>query len=451
MSNGNMQKNPKTTLFVDVTQLVHWQGFVAGIPRVMYELSRRFTSDDSATVRYVSWVKEVNAYCEIDFFDTMRRRNSEGGITYVRTNETKGATVQSLDHMRKSPKRLMKGAAKRIVRKLGFESSPMFERLKSDMARRDAESFKKISFSTNDSVFIPWGEWWDQNFLTMLEQAVASKNVKIIPVIHDVLPFTQTPQFSGHSTDSLMEYCRRIVPISSLVLCVSKSTRDDLQGWFTRQHIKAPRMEVFRLGEDFEFALAKEPNDDNFITARVADDDYLLCVGTFEAKKNHTLLYYVYKLARARNIELPKLVIVGRKGWKTEHLYDFMTEDPEVKDKFVFLHNASDENLSWLYDHALGTVFPSFAEGWGIPIAESVARGVPCACSNTTSMTEIAEEYVKHFSPASTDECLAAILEIIKPDIQKKMRSKNSKYEQTTWDDTFKQVWNYMKEDVHGK
>lgn len=54
-------------LYIDTTQLVHWEGFVAGIPRVMYELSRRFTDTDLSSVVYVSWVKEVGAYCEIDF------------------------------------------------------------------------------------------------------------------------------------------------------------------------------------------------------------------------------------------------------------------------------------------------------------------------------------------------------------------------------------------------
>ena len=448
--------NQKNNTYIDVTQLIHWQGFVAGIPRVMYELSRRFSNDESTNVVYVSWVKEVGYYCEVDFFDTMKRRNGQGGISYVYAAQNPSTQSEDTDNARRlgllhHVQRAGKGLAKRVLRRIGLLEAPLVKNMQADMALREAKNYKQATFSTGDVVFISWGEWWDENFLKMLEVGVSEHQIRIVPIIHDVLPFTQTPQFSGHSTDSLMEYCRRIVPISALTLCVSQSTKRDLEGWFEKQSIKAPRMEVFRLGEDFEFAAAKEPTDEAFVDADIKGDDYILCVGTFEAKKNHTLLYYVYKLAKVRGISLPKLVIVGRKGWKTEYLHDFMTEDPEVKDQFVFLHNASDENLSWLYDHALGTVFPSFAEGWGIPIAESVARGVPCVCSNTTSMTEIAEDYVKHFSPASTDECLAAITEIIKPETQKEMREKNKQYQQTTWDDTFNQVWDYMKENVYGE
>jgi glycosyltransferase involved in cell wall biosynthesis len=171
-----------------------------------------------------------------------------------------------------------------------------------------------------------------------------------------------------------------------------------------------------------------------------------LCVGTVEAKKNHALLYYTYKLAQIRGIDLPKIVIVGRKGWNTENIVDIMSRDPEVKDKFVITESIDDEELSWLFDNCMCTILPSFHEGWGIPIAESVARGIPCICSNTSSMVEIAEEYVTHFSPASSDECLAAIQDILEPGVLEKRKRDIKKYRPTSWDDTYRQVDTYIKE-----
>jgi hypothetical protein len=132
-------------------------------------------------------------------------------------------------------------------------------------------------------------------------------------------------------------------------------------------------------------------------------------VGTIEPRKNHTVLYYAYKLAKTRSIMLPRVVIVGRRGWGSDDIVRILTEDPDVKDDFVLLLNTSDDELSWLYGHCLFTIFPSFYEGWGIPIGESVARGVPCLCSDSSSMVEIAEGHVAHFAPTSTDECLAGL------------------------------------------
>ncbi len=433
-------------VYVDVTQLVHWQGHLTGIPRVMYELSIRFKPRGAQEVVYVSWVKEVAAFCEIDFSATVKKLGK--GIVYIKDGSTENGNKKKTVQLNEVYKPL-KHFVKRVITNVGLDDLAIVKRTQNNLALVEAQSYKKVLFQKGDAIFISWGEWWDENFLQTLEDGVQDSELKIIPIIHDVLPFTLTPQFSGHSSESLMNYCRRIVPISALVLSVSRATQEDLHKWLVKNSIKPPKMEVFRLGEDFEFAKSEMPIDKTFVEAGLEKKDYLLTVGTIEARKNHTLLYYVYKLARSRGIDLPVSVIVGRRGWKTEQIYDFMTQDPEVKDKFVFLHDASDENLSWLYRHAKLSVLPSFAEGWGIPIAESVAQGTPCICSDKTSMIEVAEGYVRHFDPASTDECLALIQEMLTPENQKKWRAKCAEYKQTTWDESYAQVRSKMQEIVH--
>lgn len=431
-------------LYVDVTQLVHWQGRLTGIPRVMYELSIRFKSSSRQEVVYVSWVKEVGAFCEIDFIETAKKLGQ--GIIYIKQE------ANSSGHQKvgiKEVYRPLKQLAKKVIIKAGLSDLAIVKKTQENLAVAETRTYKKVAFEPGDAVFISWGEWWDEAFLQVLEDGVRDSKLKIIPVIHDVLPFTLAPQFSGHSTESLMNYCRRIVPISTLVLSVSRATQEDLRGWLKKNNIEPPRMEVFRLGEDFEFAKSEMPTDKAFVRSELKKKDFLLTVGTIEARKNHALLYYVYKLARSRGVELPVSVIVGRRGWKTEQIYDFMTGDPEVKDKFVFLHDASDENLTWLYEHAKLSVQPSFCEGWGIPIAESVAHGTPCISSDKTSMIEVAEGYVRHFDPASSDECLALIQEMLTPESQEKWRTKCAEYKQTTWDDSYAQVRTKMQEIAH--
>ena len=98
-----------------------------------------------------------------------------------------------------------------------------------------------------------------------------------------------------------------------------------------------------------------------------------------------------------------------RRGWLSEDIYEVMTHDPQTRATFVFLHDATDEELAWLYRHCEFTVYPSFYEGWGLPIGESLAYGVPCLASRTSSMPEVAGELIPYFSPSSADECLKAI------------------------------------------
>lgn len=425
---------------MDVTQLVHWSGKITGIPRVMDELAKRFHKVESGTVIFVSWVKDQREFYAIDYDQTIRRRQ---GMVYMQPAAEK--SMPSLA-ARVQPTRpdatAFRKVAKRGLTAISRVSPHLAQKLASRARQTSMNSYRPIEFNKDDVLLIPWGEWWDTNFTERVVR-VHHEGAKLVQIIHDVGP-TLWPNFFEQLKISPTTYNAKIIPIADLVLAVSQNTKKELIGWLKQNKLRVPRIEVFRVGDDLQISQPTKPTDTQFINAGLKGNDFLLCVGTLEAKKNHMLLYYVYKLAKARSIELPELVIVGRRGYHTEATIDIMTADPEVRDKFVFLFNASDEELSWLYDHCIFTVLPSFHEGWGIPIAESLARGVPCLCSNTSSMVEIAEGIVGHFSPASSDECLAAIQAWLNPQSLESARKRTKQYKQFSWDQSFRQVTKHI-------
>ncbi len=425
---------------VDLTQLAHWPGKLTGIPRVMYEIAVRFDQERDPDVIFAVWVKEIQAMCEIDFARTMQQRGN--GIAYLHRSETRSLngpapTNTPAEAPVKRPitiKRVLKYG----IRQTGRVSTRLANKLEQRGKLITLNSYKRVEFVAGDLLYIPWGEWWDPNFIARLTDW-HGQGVKLAPLIHDLGPIVQ-PQFSGHSTDSLTDYVRAIVPLAAVTLVVSRNTKADLTTWLKSQKLSVPRIEVFRLGEDFEFSKPAKPTDQAFTASGLKGGDYIMCVGTVELKKNHVLMYYVYKLAKQRGIKLPKLLAVGRPGWHTETNIELISKDPDTAGSIIFLHDISDAQLSWLYDHCMFTVLPSFYEGWGIPIAESVARGVPCACSNTSSMVEIAEGIVDHFSPYSTEECLAAIQKLLEPKHYKVALARTKTYKQTSWDESYRQT-----------
>ena len=91
--------------------------------------------------------------------------------------------------------------------------------------------------------------------------------------------------------------------------------------------------------------------------------------------------------------------MVGRRGWRVDDLLDEMSKNPDVRDFIHHFENISDEELEWLYGNCLFTVFPSFYEGFGLPVLESLAHGKCCISSNTSSLPEAGQGLTQLLDP----------------------------------------------------
>jgi glycosyltransferase involved in cell wall biosynthesis len=416
--------NP-TRLFVDVTGLTRWRGKLTGIQRVIDELSMRFHEDGSAI--FVVWDGARRSFRRIDY----------AAISADASTHSVG--LMGIARRAKARSRLLARTvtlSKRIARtvfgwNLGTAGT--------ELVRPD----------TGDVVLLCANLKSDQIFIDHVIELQAD-GVLVAQIAYDLLPILY-PQYCGHSTERLTSYVQNVYPICDTILAISEHTKRDIASWLSLCGLPVPRIDVFRLGDDFTLEAAlQQPTDESFRNAYNRDTRYLVCVGTFEVRKNHALLYYTYKLAHEKNIELPPIVIVGRRAWLSDDLYEVMTHDPQTKAKFIFLHDATDEELAWLYQHCQFSVYPSFYEGWGLPIGESLAYGVPCLASKTSSMPEVGGDLVTYFSPASTDECLRAITTMLQPGCIDEAKRRLNQYEPARWDDTFQSVRSRLRELQHG-
>lgn len=382
-------------LYIDITELVGWQGKLTGVPRVMDEISKRFVNQQ---VVFVEW--KPQGYKQ---------------TIYPISHDQQAARVsRALNLVKKAHSK------SRVIRKLS----------NSVQSIGPATKEKYIQLHKGDRLFV-LADWHggDPSLLKYLIDA-HNAGVKLAQMVYDLLPVV-TPQYSGHSTETVKTYSTMIYPLCDLVFSISENTKKDISTWLEDNKLRVPPIKVIRLGDDFSKAEARKP------TEHILPSEYVLCLGTIEARKNHTLLYYAYKLGAERGVNLPPIAIVGRVGWLAADIYEIMRQDPEVKSKFIFMHNIGDEELSWLFEHCLFTVYPSFYEGWGLPIAESIAHGKPVIASNTSSMKEIAGELISYFNPASPEECLERIIELMDSNERAAASTRIKQYQPTSWDDTF--------------
>jgi len=424
----------------DITQLVHWPGNLTGIPRVMDEIALRFLEHSSENTVFVSWVKEVGEMCEVDFKSTRPHRGD--GIDYIQNSSPSSAIPTSTSSLKK-----LKPTAKKVLKyavlKTNLQDSRIYKRVKGTVHHVQALNYKVYTPKAGDKMFIPWGEWWDANWLNKIV-SFSKGEVDIFPVCHDILPMV-VPQFSGNSS-SLTDFVRTVFPVSKTILVPSKSTKNDLIKWMRQQKSVTPPIEVVAWGEDFD-VLDTEKFSDSEIQKKysIKKDSFIVTVSTIEPRKNHTLLYYTYKLALSRGITPPKLLIIGRVGHDTSQIIKFIKEDPEIREFITICDYVNDAELNWLYSNCLFTISASFYEGLGMSILESIMRGKPGVCSNTSSLGELSDKYVLHFNPASTDECLEAIMKMSDPVIRDKYIQNIKRYSPKSWDDTYKTVVKIME------
>lgn len=179
------------------------------------------------------------------------------------------------------------------------------------------------------------------------------------------------------------------------------------------------------------------------VAAPLLDAPYFVMLGTIEPRKNHWLLLQLWRqLIERLGDAAPRLVIIGQRGWECENVVDLL-ERCETLKGFVFEQPAcSDSELaSWLR-HSRALLFPSFAEGYGMPLAEALAMEVPVIASDLPVFREIAGEVPEYVDPLDGQRWKQLVVEYAQP--QSSMRQRQSERmagcEMPTWGAHFQQV-----------
>jgi len=141
------------------------------------------------------------------------------------------------------------------------------------------------------------------------------------------------------------------------------------------------------------------------------DFPYILYVGRIQARKNLRRLVEAYASVRKQGVSA-KLVLVGKKDWKSEQLLAKIKE-LGLESAVVFPGFVSFEDLPFFYNAAEVFVFPSFFEGFGLPVVESMASGVPTITSLGSSLEEVAGDGAMLIDPQDTTAIAAAIRQVL--------------------------------------
>lgn len=240
------------------------------------------------------------------------------------------------------------------------------------------------------------GENWSRYDFQMLRRLRMDHNVRIAAVLQDMIPVVH-PQFFDDASFLVRfrAYIDFLARDADLVFAISDATRND----FLRAAPDADpeRVERIELGADIA------TSDEQRRPANLPDlqgRPFVLSVSTIQARKNFDLLYRLWqRFSHEGRTDPPHLVIAGRPGFGSTDLLHLMRNDPAIAGTVTLLHGTSDAELAWLYANCLFTLYPSWYEGWGLPLSESLAQGKTFIASNTSSLPEAGQGLGTHLDP----------------------------------------------------
>jgi len=253
-----------------------------------------------------------------------------------------------------------------------------------------------VPFGAGD-VYLSMGLDWDQKDLVYLYDQKRSHGFSVVLFCYDVIPVKFPHLCVGDVAAKFALYFANLAWCADKVLCISECSRNDLKALLAELGAPLPDMSVIKLGCQLPVIATDAIASD---VAALLGQRFVLFVSTIERRKNHETLYRAYtRLVDAGETNLPLLVFVGMPGWGVNDLMADLRFDPRTKDLIKLLHHVNDADLARLYQHALMTVFPSLYEGWGLPVAESLAAGKCCLASSVASIPEVGGDLIDYVDP----------------------------------------------------
>src|SRR5581483_7827702 len=146
----------------------------------------------------------------------------------------------------------------------------------------------------------------------------------------------------------------------------------------------------------------------NFCREYGLDDGYLLYLGTLEPRKNIPALLDAYRELREVYSRKEKLVLVGGKGWLYDEIFAQAQKLGLASEVLFPGYVSNEEQLLW-YAGAAAFAYPSLYEGFGLPVAESLACGVPVVTSNVSSLPEAGSDLALTVDPLDSHALAAAL------------------------------------------
>lgn len=296
--------------------------------------------------------------------------------------------------------------------------------------------------------FIVLGAFWGVAGNTALMANLRCQGASVGLYIYDLIPIT-FPEYCNHqlSLDFTRDLCEAL-HLADFALAISEYSAQELRQFIEKHGFRAIPVEAVPLAHSLtgtqsvsipEGGLGQPWSE---AIAALQGREFVLCVCTIEARKNHRYLYDAWKMLKHEGVTVPELVFVGRRGWHMDDFFAQLDSSNGLDGSIKVLHDLSDTELATLYRACRFTVFPSIVEGWGLPVGESLSFGKLCVSSNSSSMSEVGGDLVAYVDPLNLRAGIEVLRDLItRPEKVTEWEQRiRADFKPRSWDDASRQL-----------
>ena len=284
-------------------------------------------------------------------------------------------------------------------------------------------------------VFTIAGAFWIYGRYDLLAQ-LRRLGIAVYVYVHDLIQITDPQYVAKDATNDFRKSFFDVVNVASAILTNSEFVAGEVRRYVAKNvSFSLPVKAV---------TLATELKQDHASTQHIAGPElrpllgtrYVLFVSTIEVRKNHRYVLDLWERFIADgDVDVPNLVFVGKWGWQVEQLRSDIEDSDYLGGRLFIFNGIPDGDLAALYKHCLFTVYPSFAEGWGLPVGESLAYGKPCVATRATAVPEVGGDLCLYIDPFNVEEGHAVIKPLLAEPrrIERWTETVRSRFKPKTW------------------
>ncbi|HKU98834.1 MAG TPA: glycosyltransferase family 1 protein [Vineibacter sp.] len=252
-------------------------------------------------------------------------------------------------------------------------------------------------------------------------------------LLHDLIPISHPEYFLPGEEGDHRRRMATLARLADVVIFNSKMTGDAWRAHLDATNLPQPLGAVVPLGVEDTFRAGHDGPSPSAVAV-----PYFVAVGTIEARKNIAFLLHVWRQwTQDGRAPRARLIIIGRRGWESENAFDLLDRSRALASSIIEVAELGDVALAALLRGARALLAPSLVEGFGLPIVEALALGVPVIASDIDAHREVGGSFAEYIDPLDGPGWIAALEDYVHNDAVRRetMRLRARQYRATTWAD----------------